>query len=95
MSSFHGAVLLSVRSLSTAASNGAKSFSEIPSPEGKFPILGHAYEMKKRSTSNKGISRIFDELFRELGTIFKIEFPGMVIISHSQHAPEGTMGLAM
>ena len=70
-------VPLSARLLSTAVGRDVKPFSEIPSPKGRLPVLGHSYEMKKRS--DRPSSTIFDEFFKELATsIYKIEFPGMI-----------------
>lgn len=63
-----------VRLLSTSVSHDVRPFSEMPSPKGKFPILGHLYEMMKRKEVMKSI--VFDEFFKELGPIYKLELPG-------------------
>ena len=66
---------LSVRLLSTAVGRDVKPFSEMPSPKGELPILGHLQEMKKRSDVIPSI--MFDEFFKELGSIYKLNIPGM------------------
>ena len=72
----------SVRLSSTAVNNDVKPFSEMPSPKGKLPIFGHLYEMNKRSNVMPSI--VFDEFFKELGSIYKIEILGgmYIIVLH-------------
>ena len=69
---------LSARLLSTAVGRDVKPFSEMPSPKGELPILGHLYEMKKKGDIM--FSKVFDEFFKELGPIYKLNFPGMLIL---------------
>ena len=74
---------ISLRHLSTAQFiaiskepvHNVKDFSEIPSPQGKLPFLGHLLTINKNSRTTS-MSEYTMKLFEELGPIFKLEFPG-------------------
>ena len=55
-----------------------KPYSEVPTPGGAVPLLGHVPLMRR----NPGTKRfeLFGRLFKELGPIFKFKLPGMNVI---------------
>ena len=55
--------------------HNVKPFSKIPSPQGKLPFLGHLLTINK-NTKTTSMSEYTMKLFKELGPIFKLEFPG-------------------
>ena len=72
---YQASVPLSARLLSTVAGHDVKPFSEMPSPKGELPFLGHSYELKKKS--DVMFSIMLDEFFKELGPIYRLNIPGM------------------
>ena len=72
-----------LRCLSTAVSKeqgNVKPFSKIPSPQGRLPFLGHLFTVK-RNTKTIPMSEYTMKLFKELGPIFKLDFPGGILYS--------------
>lgn len=57
-----------------------RPFSEVPTPKGAIPLLGHRLVMKK-GMMNKTRSQCLQEWFEELGPIFKLHFTGGNVIS--------------
>ena len=68
-----------LRRLSTSVASkeplhNVKPFSEVPSPQGRLPFLGHMLTYR-RNTENISKSEYKMGLFNKLGPIFKLDFP--------------------
>ena len=69
-------IVLSVCPTTTKREKPLRSFSEVPSPKGACPIVGHQQLVKKLSQAERLRSRYLLDWFEELGPIFKLTFTG-------------------
>ena len=63
----------SVNYVAESAASSSKSLTDIPTPKGALPILGHYLQIRGRKSN---LSTLYEAYFKELGPIFRLQFPG-------------------
>ena len=62
-----------VRRYTSNGGTAPRPFSEVPSPRGALPLLGHALRVRKKNAFSSEIKKMFDETG---SPILKLKIPG-------------------
>ena len=62
-----------VRRYTSNGGTAPRPFSEVPSPKGALPLLGHALRVRKKESFSSQVKKMFDETG---SPILKLKLPG-------------------